>query len=120
MATVLQPDHSQKIFIPEETGKETYFATGLEAAQPQETYAEANPDPREHLSDVNTEGKKRKRKWILIGCSVALLLIIIAAVVGGVLGSRRTNASEGGVGDGSRQQVSRQIILHFADGGKPY
>ncbi|CAG7847348.1 SubName: Full=Uncharacterized protein {ECO:0000313/EMBL:CCA67701.1} [Serendipita indica DSM 11827] len=62
--------------------------------------------------------KKRRSKWILVGCPI-LLIVLIAAIVGGVVGSRKArdaNSSSSSSGGGNNGQGSadgpHQSILH--------
>jgi hypothetical protein len=81
----LSPLDLGKQVVPEE-GKEVFsYDNGLEAT-PDQHFPSAQKSP------LKPPFQKKRRTWTLVG-SVVLLVVILAATVGGVLGSRKGTAN---------------------------
>jgi hypothetical protein len=100
MAVHIQPDHSEKIFIPSKVEKEPHLTDGLEVVQPQWEqekhvkdsleFGKTSPIP----SPRTRQGQQSNRKLIIIGTLVSII-VIAGAVVGGVVGGKSAFGSSG-------------------------
>src|SRR5688572_18768293 len=120
MAAYSEPDYSQKIFVPPEQHehKEVYYPHGLEVPQPSVGHEQKYGDTVLQPSEAPVQN--RWRWWIICGSMTLVILVIVGAVVGGVVGSRsRGESATASASTATRDpQLSRQAAPLSAAQGR--